>query len=177
MAKKLPPPDVIVPEINELKLLAPRMQSVVNELLALRAERFHDGRAENDEDSLIRVFETFRTDRRQKHIYGFGREYDDGRGIVTKSYDASWSWHGYGLAIDCIHPKLKWAAPKRWWTILAEDYAHVGLYPGAAFKTIPDSPHAQWYLKGKVPLSPTAQDRADQRAKRIEDVWKRYGAA
>lgn len=176
MAKKLPLPTINVKEINEIKLLAPKMQRAVDDLLALRAARFVDGRAENDEDSVTRLFETFRTNQRQKFIYGFGREYDDGRGIVTKAYDAAWSWHGVGLAVDCIHPKLEWNAPEKWWIQLAADYTYVGLRPGRLFKSIPDSPHAQWYANGRCPLGPTAQDRADQRAKRIEDVWQRYGA-
>jgi hypothetical protein len=176
MAKKLPLPTENIKEQTDLALLAPKMRSAVMDLLKLRADRFADGRADNDQDSLILVAETFRTDRRQKFIYGFGRDYDDGRGIVTKSYDASWSWHGYGLAIDCIHPKLQWDAPLAWWKQLADDYQHVGLYPGLAFKSLPDSPHGQWYANGKCPLSPTAEDRFAQRAHRIEDVWKRYGA-
>ena len=37
------------------------------------------------------VAETLRTDERQEFLYGFGRDYDDGRGIVTHSRAAT-SW-------------------------------------------------------------------------------------
>jgi len=175
--KKLPLPLENIPETSTIELLAPRMQTVTRQILELRRLRFHDGRASNDEDSLTRLFETFRTNKRQQHIYGFGRDYDDGRGIVTKAYDASWSWHGYGLAIDIIHPTLRWNAPQDWWEQLAKDFEFAGLRAGRRFKRMPDSPHAQWLLKGLCPVSPTAQDRADHRAGRIAEVWKRYKAA
>ena len=179
MAKRLPLPPPHVPERAVLSELAPKMLVVVNQLVELRRLRFHDGRASNDEDSLTRVFELFRTNKRQQHIYGFGREYDEVHPpkIRTRAYDASFSWHGYGLAIDIIHPTLRWNAPQDWWEQLALDYEFVGLRAGRRFKTVPDSPHAQWFLKGLCPVSPTAQDRADHRAGRIQEVWKRYKAA
>ncbi len=152
------------------------MKRAVLELIALRVARFSDGRAANDQDSLHTLFETVRTNARQQFIYGFGRSYDDGRGIVTGAYDASWSWHGYGMAIDIIHPVKQWKAPDIWWKTLAADYVTVGLRPGRSFKRV-DSPHGQWLGTGKTicPAVPTAQDRADHRAGRISLVWKRYG--
>jgi len=35
------------------------------------------------------VAETLRTDARQQFLYGFGRDYDDGRGIVTHTLASS----------------------------------------------------------------------------------------
>ena len=171
----LPPPEV--PNQRSIELLAPAMRRTVTELLALRTARFSDGRAANDEDSLSLLFETLRTNARQQFLYGFGRDYDDVRGIVTGAYDASWSMHGYGLAIDIIHPKLLYKAPDSWWKQLADDYEAVGLRPGRSFKRV-DSPHAQWLGIGatRCPATPTAQDRVDFRANRISLVWKRYGA-
>ena len=179
MAKRLPLPPPHVPERAELSELAPRMYTTVKQLLEIRRLRFYDGRASNDEDSLTKVFELFRTNKRQQHIYGFGREYDEvyPPRIRTKAYDASFSWHGYGLAIDIVHPKLLWNADEAWWEQLAKDYEQVGLFSGRRFKSIKDSPHAQWYAAGLCPMSPTAQDRADHRAGRIQEVWKRYKAA
>jgi peptidoglycan LD-endopeptidase CwlK len=170
----LPPPEV--PRQTTIELLAPAVQATVLRLIELRVARFSDGRAANDEDSLHLLFETLRTNARQQFLYGFGREYDDGRGIVTGAYDASWSWHGYGMAIDIIHPRLAYKAPDKWWRILGEDYAAVGLRPGRTFKRV-DSPHAQWLgvAPRLCPATPTAQDRADHRANRVSLVWKRYG--
>jgi peptidoglycan L-alanyl-D-glutamate endopeptidase CwlK len=155
------------------------MYTAVKQLLEIRRLRFHDGRASNDEDSLTRVFETIRTNKRQQHIYGFGRDYDEVHPPRkrTNAYDASFSWHGYGLAVDVIHPTLRWNATQAWWEQLAKDYEAVGLRAGRRFKRLPDSPHAQWFCGGLCPVSPTPQDRADHRAGRIQDVWNRYKAA
>ncbi len=173
--RKLPPAPPEVPRIKSLDDLAPRMRKVVVDLLALRADRMHDGRAENDVDAVTLVFETFRTNARQRCLYGQGREYA-GK-VVTKAYDASWSWHGYGMAIDIVHPTKWWAAPERWWEQLALDAEHVGLYPGRRFKSIPDSPHLQWRGAGKflTPLSPDPLDRSNHRAGKTKLVWERYG--
>ncbi len=46
------------------------------------------------------VNETLRTDARQRWLYGFGREYDDDRGIVTNAPTGDTSWHKFGLAVD-----------------------------------------------------------------------------
>lgn len=178
--RHLPLPPDEVPNQRAIELLAPAMKRAVTELLALRTARFSDGRASNDEDSLSLLFETLRTNARQQFLYGFGREYDDdgaGRGVVTGAYDASWSMHGYGLAIDIIHPTLRWNASDIWWKKLAEDYETVGLRPGRSFKRV-DSPHAQWLGAGITicPKTPTVKDRVDHRAGRISLVWKRYGA-
>lgn len=175
MPTRLPPAPLEVPRQREIELLAPKMRTAVESLIALRLERFHDGRAANDDDSVMLIFETLRTNKRQKFLYGQGRDYF-GK-IVTKAYDAAWTWHSYGMAIDIIHPKKLWSAPSIWWETLALDAEYVGLYPGRRFKTIPDSPHVQWRGKGQflTPLSPTAQDRADYRAKRTLLVWERYG--
>lgn len=174
-ARKLPPAPPQIPRQTELELLAPGMRLAVLDLLAIRAERFHDGRRENDVDAVHLVFETLRSNKRQKFLYGQGRDYA-GK-IVTNAYDASWSWHGHGMAIDIVHPTLWWKAPEAWWEQLAVDAEYVGLYPGRRFKRIPDSPHLQWRGDGKflTPLSPTPMDRADHRANRTIDVWKRYG--
>lgn len=172
--KPLPPAPVGPPRIATLDSLAPRMRLAVIDLIALRKERFHDGRAENDVDSVYLLFETLRTNARQRHLYGQGREYA-GK-IVTKAYDAAWSWHGYGGAVDIVHPKLMWAAPERWWEQLALDAEHVGLYPGRRFKSIPDSPHIQWRGAGKflAPLTPDAVDRDNFRRGNVKAVWERY---
>ncbi len=121
------------------------------------------------------LFECFRTNARQEFLYGFGREYQDAsrKVPVTAAYDASWSWHGSGLAVDIIHKTLKWDAPEGFWIALARAAKAEGLIAGRDFKR-PDSPHIQW--GNGMPLSPTAEDRAAQRQKKWGQSWVKYGA-
>lgn len=173
--KPLPPAPPAVPRQRAVELLAPAMRRAVDELLKHRGRRLHNATTADDADALTEIFETLRSNERQRFLYGQGRDYA-GK-IVTKAYDAAWSWHGYGAAIDIIHPRLMWDAPEIWWETLAQDAELFKLFPGRRFKSIPDSPHIQWRSSGAtlMPLSPTAQDRADHRAGRIDAVWKRYG--
>lgn len=118
-------------------------------------------------------FEWLRTAERQAYLYGHGRDYSDGRGIVTRASSALLSWHGFGLAVDVVEKDATpWDAPMSFWQELGEAGEAEGLAWGGRWHT-PDWPHLQW---GVCPASPTDGDRALFASAGIEAVWARYGA-
>ncbi len=170
----LPKPTHDVPVTRSVNGLAPKF------LAALVATC--DG-VERETGVRPHIFETLRTQARQRFIYGFGRTWDDGRGVVTHSEDADESWHyeHYGLAADLIHPALKWAAPSSFWSAIGRHAQANGLTWGgdwdgnaATPERFVDRPHVQW---GKCRRSPSP------RARRIVDtlgtpaLWAEVGAA
>ena len=119
------------------------------------------------------AFETLRTDDRQAFLYGFGREYDDGRGRVTNASTALNSWHGFGLAVDIVEKDATpWDAPVSFWNDIGDAAEAHGLTWGGRWSR-PDLPHVQW---GRCPTSPTEADRTLLRTKGMQAVWKKYGA-
>jgi hypothetical protein len=129
------------------------------------------------------IFETLRTTARQRHIYGFGRTWDDGRGIVTHSRDAdeSWHWERFGLAADVIHPTLKWDAPSAWWKAVERAAEANALTSGADWdgndatrETFVDRPHVQW---GRLRRSPSPRARRIVDSKGTAALWVEVGAA
>jgi hypothetical protein len=94
------------------------------------------------------IFETGRTSVRQQFLYGFGREYDDGRGVVTYSKDADETWHFYGLAADIVSRSKLWNAPDEFWKKLHQLARQHGLRSGADWDNDGvmddwDKPHVQ----------------------------------
>ena len=90
----LPLPPAEVPVQSDMTLLAPFFREAVERVVAdMKAWGYTP-----------QVFETMRTNERQAFLYGFGRTYNDGRGIVTYSQSADDTWHGYGLAVDSGRP-------------------------------------------------------------------------
>jgi peptidoglycan LD-endopeptidase CwlK len=119
------------------------------------------------------AFETLRTEQRQSFLYGFGRNYDDGRGRVTNAKTALNSWHGFGLAVDVVEKDATpWNAPVSFWNDIGDAAERHGLKWGGRW-TRPDLPHVQW---GRCPASPGPNDRALLKASGMEAVWKLYGA-
>ncbi len=143
---------------------APRFVDAVTRTLA----RLDGGRAELP-------FEWLRTAERQAYLYGFGREYDDGRGRVTKAATQFNSWHGFGLAVDVVEKDATpWDAPMSFWEELGEAAEAEGLVWGGRFHS-PDWPHVQ--AGGTVPASPTGEDILLARSEGIAAVWEKYGWA
>ena len=101
------------------------------------------------------VVETLRTDARQAYLHGFGRAYDDGRGIVTHSETALDTWHHYGLAADLVHKQSRWGAPASWWQTLGTAARAQGLVWGGDW-TFRDYPHIQWGAPMRRSPSPSA---------------------
>lgn len=169
-----PPARVVAERQNTLEGLAPKFRTA---LLAMcdQVERETGARPE--------IFETLRSKRRQAYIYGFGRTWDDGRGIVTHSKDADESWHfeKYGLAADVIHPTLKWDAPASWWKAVERAAEANGLRSGADWdgddatrETFVDRPHVQW---GRCRRSPSPRARRLVDDKGTAALWAEVGAA
>lgn len=152
----LPKPPAEVPRISSLDGLAPRFRERVERVLA-------------DLDN-VRVFETVRTEERQQYLYGFGREYDDGRGPVTKAATAVKGWHLFGCATDIVeNDATPWTAPNSFWQSLGLAYERHGCIWGGRWKMV-DLPHGQM---GGIPVSPTAEIIALYRAEGVDAVWRR----
>ena len=158
----LPTPNKDVPMDRDRSKLAPGFNARVTLVLAdLIAGGF---------DPI--VVEAFRTDERQRFLYGFGRVYDDGRGIVTMAKDASKSMHGYGLAVDIVSKSLGWGATPKFWEALASAAERHGCAAGLRWK-MKDSPHIQW---ASMPVGPTAYMVAERAAGRTKALWEKFGA-
>lgn len=152
-----------VPVQRSLDLCAPRFADAVRAMLT----QLVGGREET-------AFETLRTEDRQAFLYGFGRDYDDGRGIVTNANTALFSWHGFGLACDVVEKDATpWDAPATFWEALGNAAEANGLVWGGRWHK-PDRPHVQW---ARCPVSPTQEDRDMFAAEGMQAVWERYGAA
>jgi hypothetical protein len=109
------------------------------------------------------VWETLRTHERQHYLYGFGRDYDDGRGIVTHSRSADETWHGFGLAADVISASKRWDAPDDFWRALERAAEAEGLVCGGDWdgddlttERFSDRPHVQWGRPMRRSPSPRA---------------------
>ena len=119
------------------------------------------------------VFESMRTDERQRWLYGFGREWDDGRGNVTNVPSAKTGWHFYGLAADIVQDdKTPWNAPPAFWRTLGDAAEAHGLKWGGRWKRV-DLPHVQW---GKCRVSPSPRARMLYETGGLHAVWQEVGA-
>lgn len=172
--KRLPRPPAEVARETRVDTLPQGMRHRVEALLRDMQARGHRAI----------IGESWRTNRRQAHLYGFGRRYDDGRGRVTNAPTAADSWHGYGLAVDiwdAANARAPWTpvAPTVFYADLQALCRTHGLRWGAdwdndgktADERFMDRPHVQLL---SVPVKPSADDRADFAAGRIAAVWARY---
>ena len=122
------------------------------------------------------VGETFRTAARQEWLYGCGRDYDDGRGIVTQADTAATGWHGYGLAADVwfrAGDGYAFAADAPFAAAMREGCAAVGLRYGGDWAH-PDLDHVQWAPMKDRPSEAVAQPL--YRQGNIAEVWRLVGA-
>jgi peptidoglycan L-alanyl-D-glutamate endopeptidase CwlK len=160
----LPKPPAEVPVIRSLIGLAPKFRLAVDRTLAAMHRDGFDPV----------VAETLRTEDRQAFLYGFGRDYDDGRGIVTNSRTAAQTWHGYGLAADIISATRRWNAAADFWQALGIHARANGLEWGGDWASFPDRPHVQW---GKCRRSPSPKAESLYRDGGFPAVWQEVGAA
>ena len=170
-----PPPEVAA-DADMLKL-APLFAEKVFALLAELRKRGHD--------PIVR--EGFRSDERQTYLYGFGRTYDDGRGIVTKAAPAAKSWHRYGVAVDIVSASKGDDAPASFWNALRVAAANLFLTSGDDWdrdgipveddpdEHLADKPHVQWWVPT---MRVTPSDRAWQllQTQGVEAVWSELRA-
>lgn len=170
---RLPKPPAEVPVERSLVLVAPKLREAVERVCAdLRAW-----------DYTPLIAETLRTTARQSFLYGFGRDYDDGRGVVTHSATADETWHGYGLAVDIVCARQLWNAPRDFWEVLGTSARRHGLVWGGDWNAnwsstderFVDRPHIQWGAPMRRSPSPRAAEIA--RTQGREAVWREVGAA
>lgn len=172
---KAPPPEVAA--CTDAAQLAPHFRAAVERVLERMQAHGYEAV----------VSETLRTKSRQEFLYGFGRDYDDDRGIVTNSKSALDSWHGFGLAVDIISRAFAWDAPPAFWAALEQAALAEGLTSGADWnrngehdEKFCDRPHIQWYCQG-MHVSPS--DHARQLVERLglerglHEVWFEVHAA
>lgn len=120
----------------------------------------------------VRVFETLRTEERQQYLYGFGRDYDDGRGAVTAAKTAMGGWHFYGLAVDIVQDdNTPWTAPAAFWQELGISAEKHGCVWGGRWQRV-DLPHVQ--MAG-IPASPGKRIRDAYISGGLENVWRDLG--
>jgi hypothetical protein len=168
-----------VPRQRNLALCAPRLVTRVNLLLLRMGERGHDPI----------VFETLRTQERQDFLYGFGRDYDDDRGVVTHAASAFDTWHGYGLGVDIISRAREWDETyTAFWTDLRVFATELGLASGDDWDrdNVPgendpdehfhDKPHVQWWCTGMV-VRPSPRALTLYRSGGLPAVWHALHAA
>lgn len=119
-----------------------------------------------------KIAESLRSDERQAWLFGFGRDYDDGRGVVTHAQTASNGWHKFGLAVDIVHATLEWDAGASWFEKLALCYEAHGLTAGARWR-MRDLPHGQ---EGRCRTTPSDEARSLYANGGNEAIWAAVGA-
>lgn len=149
---------------RDLSKLAPKFHATVDQIIGQMKTLGHDAI----------VFEGYRSDERAAFLYGFGRDYDDGRGVVTNAPVAAKTWHRYGLAVDIISARDEWDAPDQFWTDLRSLARSLGLVSGADWTT-PDRPHCQWNIPG-MHVTPSDHAWALLQTAGVEAVWSELHA-
>ena len=154
---RAPPPEV--PADRSPDSLAPKFREAVQAILAQMGD--------------AKIAEGLRTAGRQSFLYGFGRVYDDGRGVVTNAASTMASWHGFGLAVDIVHATLEWDASAKWFRVLGEVAKAHGCDWGGDWRHA-DLPHVQW---GTLKDSPSDEARRLISEGGLPAVWAAVGAA
>lgn len=172
--RQLPPPPTPEPKAYAgIDLLAPKFRDkFARVVFRMGTKGWH-----------LCVRESRRTDERQTWLFKCGREYDDGRGIVTNVPTARKGWHFFDLAVDVGDSRYApGAEPEHFWTDLMECVEAEGLESGYDWDRdgvpVPkdpdehfcDRPHVQWWVEGMhVSPSPHASELYDQGGR--EAVW------
>lgn len=129
-------------------------------------------REANKQGLHIALFDGLRTPARQAWLHAQGRTRPGS--IVTNASTIYTSWHGYGLAGDCvfINSKGQWNWPdvqsdlwRRWFSIASG----FGLTTGINWTNPVDAPHT---YPSYLPKAPTAADRAILRTKGLAGIWQ-----
>jgi peptidoglycan L-alanyl-D-glutamate endopeptidase CwlK len=160
----LPPPPPEPPADTSLDHLAPGFRRRVAAMLADMETRGFDPV----------IAEAFRSDERQAWLWGFGRDYDDDRGIVTNAPNGIHSWHRFGLAVDVISKRKGYNAAKSFWDALVGAALRQGLSSGALWPRFKDEPHVQFGPPMRQSPSSRAADLLASGG--VEAVWAEVGA-
>ena len=146
----------------DLCFLAPKFRAAVKATLEECGERGLDAV----------VYESYRERATAVAYYKRGRDIE-AEGIVTNAPDETWSWHGYGLAVDIISASKGWKVGETWHRMVAEVASKHGLKSGIDWKR-PDLPHHQF---GRCKASPSDEARRILRESGLPAVWRAVGAA
>lgn len=125
----------------------------------------------------VRIREALRSSERQDWLYGFGRFYDDGRGIVTQARRGAASWHFYGLAVDLVPIEGEDRAPPTAWRTLIDVVHSLRLVSGVDWRrgnALGDRPHVQW--GNGMQWAPSARAYALYLTGGRRAVWQAVGA-
>lgn len=116
------------------------------------------------------IYETWRSDDRQKFLYSYGRTRPGPK--VTNAKDASVTVHNYRLAIDIVHRTKLWNHPRFFYWV-GQHAEACGLVAGAFWARFPDQPHVQFGAwDGAPPLWARALVRDS-----LDVIHRRIGAA
>lgn len=123
--------------------------------------------------------ETLRSNERAAFLYGFGREYDDGRGVVTNAETALRTWHHFGLAADVGDRRYdSGCEPGKFYADLEACALKHGLTSGADWnrnaihdEKFCDKPHVQWFCDG-MHVSPSDHAAELLASGGVQAVWQ-----
>ena len=148
---------------RDLSKLAPRFREQV--LVALA--ECHSGGI----DAIM--YEGWRSPELQALYYARGRTIIPPATPVTYARSNLYSWHGYGLAVDCISQSKGWDQPMTWFLAMADIFKRHGCKWGGDWRRA-DPPHFQY---GACKPSPSDRARELYAAGGVEAVWVAVGAA
>jgi len=120
-----------------------------------------------------RVFETYRSDRRQRYLYSYGRTRPGAK--VTNVATAQMGFHYWTLGADVIDAKKLWNANPKFWYWLGQHANACGLVAGAFWKRFPDQPHIQYAAWESASKRPAWVRRLQAEGKR-DSLLLRLGA-
>lgn len=119
------------------------------------------------------VYESLRSHELAVLYYARGRTIIPPYQTVTNATDEKNSWHGFGLAVDCISKSKQWNQPKSWFQELSLHFARYGCKWGGSWK-IKDLPHFQW---GLCKPSPSSVARNLLATSGMSSVWSAVEAS
>lgn len=153
-----PSPSVAPRVVRSLDVLAPQFAAAVRAALA-------DANAAGLDAT---VFESRRSRELAQLYYARGRTVKPPERTVTNAPDETYSWHGYGLAVDVISLAHQWGKPHGWFAAVAEHFKRHGCRWGGEWKQ-KDLPHFQW---GRCKPSPSNEARRLLATEGVESVWR-----
>jgi peptidoglycan L-alanyl-D-glutamate endopeptidase CwlK len=119
------------------------------------------------------VFESRRSRELAELYYARGRTVKPPERTVTNAPDETYSWHGYGLAVDVISLRHQWDKPPEWFAAVFAHFKRHGCRWGGEWKR-KDFPHFQW---GRCKPSPSPRARTLLASEGILTIWREVGAA
>lgn len=149
--------------VRSLDVLAPKFAAAVRAALA-------DANAAGLDAT---VFESRRSRELAVLYYARGRTVKPPERTVTNAPDETYSWHGYGLAVDVISLSSAWNKPPEWFAQVAEHFKRHGCRWGGEWKQ-KDWPHFQW---GRCKPSPSDRARQLLASAGLPAIWHEVNAA